>query len=155
MIRLVFDLDETLVSTREANRAAYAEVGVICPPVSDYCPVSQWPTPPTPEQYVRKHEIFERHLRERGSTLPAIRFLSVIPSSVVILTGTSAHSVRTIRKVFPEIANYPVHSGMSGQDKIEWLCRQIQAGVYFDDWHVMIERVRKETRWQAVDVTTF
>lgn len=155
MLRLVFDLDETLVATREANRAAYAEIGVTLPPESDHRPHAEWRVAIDPEARQRKHEVFEKHLRQRGRLLPAHRFLYVNYNSVVILTGTSQESWCTICRLFPNLSPFPAHCNMGPDAKIKWLLAQTQTGIYFDDWDYMVRRVREETSWQAINVTGF
>ncbi len=152
-MRLVFDLDECLVATREANRRAYLEVGFVVPdtPELRYRPASEWPTQPTPEQRERKHDVFERHLRDRGRLLEAARLLRL--NSAIVLTGTSIRSVQSICRVFPQLGELVFHTGMTPEQKLVWLRSQTRTGIYFDDWTDMVRRVREETSWQAIDVT--
>lgn len=150
MLPLVFDLDECLVATREANRAAYAAVGVSSPPVSDHMPARFWMYDKT--LYERKHAVFPEHLARLGRALPTLELLR--PGST-ILTGTSARSVAAIRDWWPPLREYEILSGMGPEDKIRWLSEQSRAGIYFDDWSDFVWRVRRRTRWQAVDVSRF
>lgn len=155
MLRLVFDLDECLVATREANRLAYLEVGFVVPdtPELRHRPASDWPEQPTAEQRAAKHEIFERHLRREGRLLPVARLLRLGAS--VVLTGTSTRSVQTICRVHPQLSDLVFHTSMTPEQKLIWLRGQTKTGIYFDDWAEMVRRVREETSWQSIDVTGF
>ena len=148
-MQLVFDLDECLVATREANRAAYASLGVTSPRISDHMPARYWMR--NNEIYEKKHRVFPEYLRKMGRLLPTFNLLR---RDSVILTGTSTNSVLTICRVFPVFLDYVIIPDLSPDMKIEWL-RRNETGIYFDDWSEFVERVRRETRWQSIDTSRF
>ena len=148
-MRLMFDLDECLVSTRRANEEAYASLGVVSPPISRHQPARFWMT--DPDVYARKHAVFPSFLAIHGKLLPSMNLL--MPGSL-ILTGTSERSVQAIRKQFPVFESYTILPGLGPEEKLS-IMRSTEPGVYFDDWPEFVQRVRRETRWQAIDVSGF
>jgi len=149
-VQLLFDLDECLVSTRRANEEAYASLGVVSPEISRYQPARLWMN--DPEIYAKKHSVFPVYLRKYGRLLPACNLL--VPGRSKILTGTSESSVRSIREQFPVFKAYTIIPSLGPEEKLR-IMRNMQPGVYFDDWPEFVKRVREETEWQAIDVSRF
>lgn len=149
-MKLMFDLDECLVSTRKANEEAYASLGVISPPISKHQPARLWMSDPV--IYARKHAVFPSFLATYGKLLPAADLL--VPGKSLILTGTSESSVLAIRNQFPIFKGYTILPGLGPEEKLD-IMQNVGPGIYFDDWSEFVQRVRKETRWQAIDVSGF
>lgn len=149
-MNFVFDLDECLVSTRTAHEEAYKSLGVVPDGLSKHQPAKHWMKDPV--LYERKHDIFPEFLRQHGKILPT---LSLFQAGATILTGTSRRSVEAL-VVWCPVLKYAgeVLCGMDSDDKLGWL-NDHEPGVYFDDYTLFIDRVRKETAWQAIDVSGF
>lgn len=149
-MRLVFDLDECLVSTRRAHDAAFRAVGITMPTDENkFMPARFWLG--DKEAYARKKEVFPQfaHMIHR---LPALDLLC--PGSV-ILTGTSEDSLAMLLQIFPELERASdIRTRQSWQDKLKYF-HENPEGVYFDDWTWFVKKVRRETRWQAIDVSGF
>lgn len=151
MTELVFDLDETLVSTREAHRAAYRAAGIPVDEERDHLPARFWLHRNDLGKLRAKHEAFPEFLRVLGKRLPAMGIFAQAASSQ-ILTGTSFESVVALRGAFDELRSARVQYAMGPEDKIRWfLCRA--PGLYFDDNANFVARVNQETTWRAIDVS--
>lgn len=148
-MRLVFDLDGTLVRTREANQAAYASIGVDPPIDFDVRPWQEWCSP---EDHARKVEVFPKYLATMATTLPTLSILRATGGS--ILTNCHRKSWEAIKTVFPELRAYVIFYEKTPDEKIS-LLNAGKPGVYFDDSPSMVRRVREETAWQAIDTSGF
>ncbi len=148
-MRLMFDLDECLVSTRKANEEAYASLGVASPPISKHHPARFWMN--DVGMYERKHKVFPSFLAIHGRLLPAAKLL--VPDSLIV-TGTSKRSVQAIVRQFPIFQRYTIIPGLGPEEKLD-IMQSTDPGVYFDDWSEFVLRVREETKWQAIDVSGF
>src|SRR5580765_1824396 len=148
-MRRVFDLDECLVATRAAHTAAFAAVGVTMPTNDDrFKPARCWLA--DHEKYLEKKRIFPDYLY-LVHPLPALQMLR---KNSIILTGTSEESFELILQKIPVLKCHKVHCGMDSQQKLDWMNAN-EIGIYFDDWSHFIDRVRRETKWLAVDVSGF
>jgi len=152
-MNIVFDLDECLVSTREAHAMAYRSLGVEPDGLSRHLPAKCWMKDPV--LYERKHEVFPGFLRQYGKILSTMPLFIRMSADAVILTGTSRRSVDALIDWFPPLEwAAEILTTMDSEDKIAWF-NDHEPGVYFDDWTVFVERVREETKWQAIDVSGF
>lgn len=148
-MRLVFDLDGTLVDTREANRRAYLTIGVTPPDDFHQIPWQSWVAP---ERHAAKQEIFAQFLPVHGKLLPA--YTEVMSrTGGVILTNASERSVAVVLQTFPELVRYDLVHGVPPRAKPGWLAEHGETGIYFDDSSFTLELVRNHTRWQTVNVS--
>lgn len=146
-MNLAFDLDGTLVDTRDANTAAYRAAGI--EPHPDHWRI-RWETWCTKEQHDAKQEHFPVMLRKYGRLLPASEILFRVGGQ--ILTNASQRSVNAVTWVFPKLLGRICHNNLSHDLKVEML-KHTPPGIYFDDLEDVCTRIRKETGWQAVNVS--
>jgi len=146
-MRHVFDLDETLVSTREANLRAYKHIGV--EPPEDFH-VRPWQSWTTKELHDQKGEVLGEFVWDHVQLLPTFRILRATKGT--ILTNAAGRTLQHIVKVFPEIGLYNKIIERAPFEKILWLQQQVEPGVYWDDNADFCEQVRSATEWQAVHV---
>lgn len=151
-MNIVFDLDECLVSTRKAHEEAYRSLGLVPDGLSKHLPAKFWMKDPA--LYERKHEIFPQFLRQHGKMLPTIQLFLAVRNHTFILTGTSQRSFNALVDWCPALQGVPALCTMGPEEKLAWL-NDNEPGVYFDDWSEFVDRVRKETSWQAIDVSGF
>jgi hypothetical protein len=151
-MNIVFDLDECLISTRMAHEEAYRSLGLVPSGLSKHLPAKFWMKDPV--LYERKHDIFPQYLRRYGKILPTINFFLAVHATATILTGTSRRSVDALVEWLPTLRGVPINCAMGPDEKIDWLNNN-EPGVYFDDWTDFVARVRKDTKWQAIDVSGF
>lgn len=142
-MRLVFDLDETLVHTKEANRQAYACVGAWPPQDFHVRPWQEWCGKDTHE---RKMQVLDKF---RGLMTPGPAFYLLVRAGGSILTNASTGSLSVILGAFPVLREFETYHEHDPEMKIRWL-RTETPGAYFDNSLRMVERVRRETGWQAV-----
>lgn len=147
-MHLVFDLDETLISTREANFRAYVSCG-ITPPVDFH--VRPWQEWCTHEQHEAKQDALPEFLPKLIRLLPCYTHIFAKTGGIV-LTNASKRSLDTICRALPVVCSWNILSEKTPAMKLEWL-RKTPPGLYFDDNTQLIENIRRETRWQAVDVS--
>lgn len=148
-MKLVFDLDGTLVRTREANLEAYRSLGVDPPQDFDVRPWQEWCSP---EDHERKLVVYPKYVRMLATLLPAYRLLEA--SGGTILTNSNRKSLDAVVAVFPQLAVYACLFEHTPDMKLN-LLRRAKPGVYFDDSTSMVRRVREETAWQAIDTSGF
>lgn len=147
-MQLIFDLDGCLVDTREAHRMSYEMAGVRFIPSDFYHTSSHgWATP---EQRRLKAGFYEENLHKHGKLLPAADILFQFGG--LVMSGCSKESVDALLKVFPEFGSIGIMCEFSLDEKIKYLNLH-DPGMYFDDWSVMLDRVRGETKWKAIDAS--
>lgn len=153
-MRLVFDLDGTLIETREANLAAYRSIGIEPPGDFHIRPWQEWVSP---ENHEKKQDVLPRFMLEHSKLLPAHAILAAMAGecNCQVLTNASDRTLEIVRVLFPVFRRYTIRNNMSPDMKLEFLKSRAASGIYFDDNEELVERVRKETRWQAVSVSQF
>lgn len=158
-MHLVFDLDETLVATAEANRAAYKSLGVEPPANFHQIPWQDWTTAHLHDQ---KQERLPLYLKQKvyNKLLPCFRLFWHNTQISTILTNASDKSMETIVDCYPALRYHKdrIFNNMKPDQKFDWLLDNEGPGIYFDDNSSLIERIkqlRDVTKWQTVDVSEF
>jgi hypothetical protein len=150
MIPLAFDLDGTLVDTREANLRAYRAAGAEPPAHFHRVRFAEWHGHDSGNRIARrKAELYPAFLETHGRALP-LYDMFVVERGGTVLTGASLAGAEAVRALFPHLGS-DVHCGMTLQDKLEWL-RLHPPGVYFDDDKHACRMVSTLTKWRAVCV---
>lgn len=152
-MQLVFDLDDTLIATREAKLQAYWEQvpGLkesVVPP-SNFHEIS-WERWATKEQHQQMQMRLSRWLMWRSHELPAMRLL--MAAGGMILTSCSPGSLGLLTTRWPQLHRFPIVRVDNAYEKLQWLKdnEPTHGGIYFDNDHDLLERVREETKWQTI-----
>lgn len=124
----IFDLENTLVHTKEAVRAAYVAAGVDLP--EDFF-VMPWPSFCSAEEHNRKNEIYH-HFAYKIRILPAFNLWRATPGAV-ILSGISEAALGVVRDTVPELQQARIHYGMHRKQKIDFVAHLKGGGLYVDD----------------------
>jgi len=149
-MRYIWDLDNTLVHTREAALQAYLLTGTV--PPEDFH-TRPWQTWCSEADRLRKEEAYPTALRGHARPTPLFDLWRV--KGGPIITNTAPASVDVLRRMFSELNDVPIGAGMDPTSKIEYLRLLSEdglTGVYVDDSAETCRRVREETKWQAVQV---
>lgn len=147
-MHLVFDLEGTLVSTREANRRAYMLCGVTPPDDFHIRPWQEWCTR---KQHEDKQDVLPGLMREHIALLPCF-YVVYSKTGGLVLTNAAERSLNAICDAMPVIRTWTIYPEHTPEMKLSWL-KSRPTGVYFDDNTKLIEKIRRETRWQTVDVS--
>jgi len=140
---VIFDLDNTLIYTRDAAIRAYELAGMPKDKV-------QWGTPwlkwcPA-DVYKAKCDNFEQALRECGYAMPLLDLALRI--NAMVITATSEKSVEIIKKLFAPKLNV-VLMNASINDKVRFL-NYFPLGIYIDDDETTRTVVSHQTLWAAI-----
>jgi hypothetical protein len=146
-VRVAWDLDGTLVLTREANMAAYRRIGV--EPPEDFH-LRQWREWCEPRKHQEKGTHIAYYLRRLGRPTPLLGVFGQIGGR--ILTSASPPVVAALREQFPELRKAQIDSELDRAAKIRLLLRS-SPGLYLDDSIETVEMVRRETPWRAAVVS--
>jgi len=152
-MRYVWDLDNTLVHTREAALQAYRLTGTV--PPEDFH-TRPWQTWCSEEDRARKEIAYPDMLQRFARPTPLFDLWRV--KGGPIITNTAAASVDVLCKIFPELHDATIVAGMTPDKKIALLLRLSGdgsgglTGVYVDDSAETCRRVREETQWQTIQV---
>lgn len=145
----VFDLDGTLISTREANRRAYEEVGA--DPPANFHQIS-WNLWTSAWIHDRKNELLPRMLRECGRVLPLMD-LALEQRNTIVLSNCSDAALAAMREIWPELQRLTIHNRMNSAAKATHIKKSFsERGAYFDDCVSTCHLVRLVTGWQTVHV---
>jgi len=150
MTRYVWDLDNTLVHTREAALQAYLLTGTV--PPEDFH-TRPWQTWCSEADRLSKEEAYPTALRAHARPTPLFDLWRA--KGGPIITNTSYTSVEVLCELFPELRQVPKGAGMTPDMKIDFLRMTGEAigeGVYVDDSAETCRRVREETQWQTIQV---
>lgn len=157
---LAFDLDETLVATRDANIWAYERVGVRPPSNFHLVPWQNWISD---EVHARKQKFLPEGLSRHGRLLPASRILlasgadanSEMSTIRVIVTRASKESLEAIRGAYPHLFRSVtrIFFALTDQQRLNVLQRLYpeMTGLYFDDDESTCDDVaRLSDRWRSI-----
>lgn len=135
----VFDVDGTLVDSREATKAAYdlAAPGLFKDEFWGL-PAHAWGCPV--DVHDRKVAEFSRlgHMVQPAWAMPMLQHADEVRHSIIMLTGASEGTMAIHRKRFKVLAGYDYHCGLTNVAKHEFLESLVHAnpGVsihYYDD----------------------
>mgnify|MGYP000959187926 CR=1 FL=1 len=157
MSLVVFDLDGTLVDTRDAVVTAYAEVGIHMPtqawgrPWQDWLPGSASLNGRSAKDvHAAKNRVYPACLARLARPTPLLTYAAVKQSSVI--TGASKEAVEAIQQQFNVKLNVGGYN-MTLNDKIYWLNEAYQSAedcIYIDDDESTREHVYYGTHWRPL-----
>lgn len=141
---IVFDLDGTLVDSKDALIAAYEFAGVKNP---EPLLATAWPKWCTLEQHSIKNDVYPSMLKRYGKLLPLAKFAS--KGNWPVITFASRRGVDAVREVFDlELNVFRYGCGVS--TKAECLKQLHHRGVprmYVDDNAVQLKEIVAGTGW--------
>lgn len=144
MLIVAWDLDGTLIHTREANLRAYHAIGVRPPQDFHVRPWQEWCSELDHDE---KGRLLPAYLRRYAAPTPLLRLFRGLGGDVV--SNSSPPVISTLREIFPELRSARIHGGLSPMEKVNWLNRAELPGLYIDDSVRTVEMVRRRTKWQA------
>lgn len=158
---VVFDLDGTLVDTRQAVTQAYRWAGVELPDHAWGRPWQEWlpqllkyednaedPLAQSAEQVHKlKNHYYQYTLKLYARALPCLE--RATHRSLVVLTGASRDAVTTLLKWNRSEKFAVIYSDLRLDDKIDWLNAR-PPGVYVDDDARVRERLVVATDWHVL-----
>lgn len=158
---IVFDLDGTLIDTREAVREAYLAAGVEMPDAAWGKPWHTW-LPQLPNLRLSPEEIhkiknanYKHCLREHGRVLPCLQY--AVQLDAPIITGASVQAIAHVKTWLSE-QGYHLRSvdlfGASYDMKQFWL-NTTSRGIYVDDDVDVRVKLRESTRWLVASPEQF
>jgi hypothetical protein len=141
-----FDLDGTLIDSREAVLTAYRAVGVEPPP--DFFGKSwrEWLLDPV--KHKAKNAVYLKMIEEGlVKELPLLELYRTLDryEHAYILTGASLEAGAAIVKRWG-FAQDRTYFGLSLDNKLQWM-QFYRQGIMFEDNEFAVRRMRKETRW--------
>jgi hypothetical protein len=139
----VFDLDGTLIDTREAVVMAYREAGVEMPSWAWGLPWRQWLN--DQDAHDRKNACYAKMLRRHAHALPLLDY--AIDHFSPVITGASCEAVVAVKYIYPGLN--VVLTGATRAQKIAWLRTVTPAGLYVDDDDITLQLVSRETTWRT------
>lgn len=147
-MQFVFDLDGTLLDTEEAVRKAYIMAGVTPPANFFGRPAWEWmkDTPLNRELHKQKNRHYKETTWRMVTALPMLELFD--RTKGIILTGASQEAARMLCEKF-NIQPSKLLTCLSVKDKINWLNKQEEPGIYFDDDHIACETMLRNTRWMV------
>lgn len=144
---MAWDLDNTLIHTREANLRAYMSLGVTPPQNFHRIHWSEWTTTAAHEE---KGRIIGKFLSQFAEITPMFSIYTQVGGP--ILTATSDQVLQFIRSAWPIFTAAHIIRCATPDQKVAAL-QSISPGVYVDDDQYTIDLVRKQTAWKAALVT--
>lgn len=148
--KIVFDLDGTLIDTREAVRQAYLAVGIVQPEEAwGRLPWQEWLPPlcDSPEHarflHTKKNEHYEEMLARFAIPLPCWDIAASLKAPII--TGASITAVHAVQTLFRRRLNVKAN-GVNRHGKAAWLSAN-GWGTYVDDC--------PDTRLYLQEVTTW
>lgn len=143
-----FDLDGTLVDTRQAVLRAYMDVGVTPPDDFFVRPWHTWLT--SYENNQAKHDAKNARYRELMHLVRPMPLLELFRElsrhNKVVLTGASKDAVHTIYTHF-DIKCSKTLWGLTVDQKIGYMNSFGDRGIMFEDQLQAADKMRKETKW--------
>ncbi len=140
---MAWDLDNTLIWTREANLRCYLDMSVIPPPNFHQIPWSDWTTQ---EIHDEKGRRIIDYLCKYAEITPYFDLFVQVRGPV--LTAASEPVIRFVRDTWRVFQTTTILRCKTLDRKIAEL-QAMQPGVYIDDSQEAVERVRRETEWTA------
>lgn len=142
--KIVFDLDGTLVDTREAVRLAYLEAGIVMPDHAWGLAWHEWLFDPA--VHARKVEIYPRFVAELAVGLPLLQ--TALTHHVPVITGASRRAVQAVQIKFGPLN--VVLAEASLRQKIEYLnWYGPSGGTYVDDNELARAEIERRTKWKT------
>lgn len=143
-----FDLDGTLVDSRDANLAAYRMIGVEPPEDFNVRPWGEWTTKAIHDA---KNIMFEQFAADHIHALPLMELARECGGHVLSMCSRPCMAmIRRLVDFGPNIDNV-VHS-MSIMDKVDYLS-DLGTGIYWDDSAKACEIISRHLRgWQICHV---
>jgi hypothetical protein len=139
-----FDLDGTLIDTKEAVVQAYRIAGVEMPEDAWGKPWHEWLKDETIHH--KKNEVYPDMLKQFASVLPL--FTIALRLNAPVITGASNEAVIAIQSVFGSLNIVGIQC--SRLEKILWLNRQRERGCYVDDDDATLLLVKEFTTWKPL-----
>jgi hypothetical protein len=140
-----FDLDGTLIDSREAVYASYVEVGV-SPPADFFSrPWQEWLNDET--LHNRKNVVYVQKI-PLIKPLPLMELYKDLRSRLhlpTIMTGASKVAAHAIANYF-NLDHSLLYSELTVTAKINMMNRT-RSGIMFEDQRESAERMKRETRW--------
>lgn len=147
---LVFDLDGTLVDTKQAVREAYLASGVIMPESAWGKPWWQWLESVAAHRH--KIKVYPEYIPKYAQPLPLLKF--AVEFNVPVITSASWEAVRAIKEHFAPSLNV-IATECSWFDKCDHLRRISIRGIYVDDDLTTRNHVKENTSWETVSPQEF
>lgn len=146
---VIFDLDGTLVDSKEAVKQAYLRAGVTMPEWAWGRPWREWMTDPM--AHALKAMYYPAALKEHGRKLPLYDYASKHGSPVI--TGASYVASQCVMELWGPLAIY--ENGLTPTGKVKFLSHNIFPKLvgdkyYVDDDEEVRHLVAKHTRWQVL-----
>jgi len=148
-MRYVFDLDGTLVDTREANRQAYLRAGI--EPAHDFHQIP-WQRWTVKEIHDQKNLYLPDEMKIYAQRLPLLDL--ALSLNALVLSNISSEALDALLEVVPERNRLLIKYEMPPNQKVRYLGQELGGeGVYFDDSLHTCQLIRSMTdSWQAVHV---
>jgi phosphoglycolate phosphatase-like HAD superfamily hydrolase len=153
----VFDLDGTLVDTKELVRAAYKRVGVT--PPDDFFGKSWREWLKDEKLHQKKNQVYAAMMPGHLKALPLMSLYRTLMSAYendadqlfppYVLTGASAEAAKNVFRVLG-IKKYLLIPEQTISMKIDWMNKHAAQGIMFEDNqdHATLMRIR--TKWTIV-----
>lgn len=144
-MNFIFDLENTLVATRDAVEAAYTAVGVDLP--KDFH-VRNWREFCTEDQHTRKNQIYH-HFAYKMRILPAMALWRSLPTAL-ILSGISEAALEVLLQNVPVLEGARIIPALPRAKKVAWIAKLKGGGLYVDDDVDACLQVRQLGGWQVL-----
>lgn len=152
-MRYAFDLDGTLVDSREAILSAYHLAGANPPPNFFMLSRDQWLVGPSAEEvHKAKNKIYIKSIPTMVRRLPLMDLYEALcweeRVEITILTGASREAARAVMKAHSRKPYYKndMICGITVSEKIAWM-NDGDIGIMFEDQEEAAKRMKKETQW--------
>jgi len=152
-VQYAFDLDGTLIDSREAVYRSYIDAGVTPPKDFFGKPFSEWFEGTADEANVVRAKKAAAYASRVDSItcLPLMSLFKILgrqlTDQVTLVTGASAESVRLLASRFAFPLNVAYVTGCTMGDKVDALLRTSEEGIMFEDDRAVAAYLRKHTRW--------
>lgn len=144
--RFVFDLDGTLLDTRQAVKEAYRAAGVEMPDECWGLPWREWLTMPNAaEIHKRKNVYYYKTVSIYAKRMPL--FSIALQGQYPVITGASWVAVEHVLLMFGKLNVCLREADFDA--KIQWLDER-KPGTYVDDLPEARQRVKEATEWKVM-----
>lgn len=147
-----FDLDGTLVDTKELVRKAYIHAGVVPPDDFFGKTFFEWFTG-DPQEAQEVHSNKQQYYMEHIKSVKPLPLMELLKALVLagraptILTGASATSYQLLSSVFPILVDVQAETSLNLAGKIRYMNETAPIGIMFEDNLKAIEPLKKGTGW--------